>query len=201
LSDAGIGWAWYAGGWDDALAYVNSGGAIADTGQGFAYHHQPFVYFASLGDGTSAKAEHLKDEKDFVASVAAGTLPAVSFVKPVGIDNEHPGATDLLRGEKHLADLVAKIMAGPRWPDTAIIVIYDENGGFADHVAPPVIDRWGPGTRVPAMIISPHAKRHFVDHTSYETVSVLATLERRFGLAPLTARDANARDMSAAFGD
>ena len=201
LSDAGIGWAWYAGGWDDALAYVNSNGAIADTGQGFAYHHQPFVYFASLGDGTAAKAAHLKDERDFVASVAAGTLPAVSFVKPVGIDNEHPGATDLLRGEKHLADLVAKIMAGPRWSETAIIVIYDENGGFADHVAPPVIDRWGPGTRVPAMIISPHAKRHFVDHTSYETVSVLATLERRFGLAPLTARDANARDMTPAFGD
>jgi len=201
LSEAGISWAWYAGGWDDVLATVNSGGAIPDTGQGFAYHHQPFVYFASLPDGSAAKAEHLKDERDFVAAAAAGTLPAVSFIKPVGIDNEHPGNTDLLRGEHHLVELVGKIMAGPDWADTAIIVVYDENGGFADHVAPPPIDRWGPGTRVPAMVISPHAKRHYVDHTSYETVSVLATLERRFGLAPLTARDANARDLTPAFGD
>jgi phospholipase C len=200
LSEAGISWAWYAGGWDDVLAYVGSEGAIPDTGQLFQYHHQPFVYFAGTADGTAAKAEHLKDERDFAAAAAAGTLPAVSFVKPVGIDNEHPGATDLLRGEKHLAELVGQIMAGPQWSDTAIIVIYDENGGFADHVAPPVVDRWGPATRVPAMVISPHAKRHFVDHTSYETVSVLATLERRFGLAPLTARDANARDMTPAFG-
>ena len=201
LSAAGLDWAWYAGGWNDTLAYVNSGGTLPDPGHSFSYHHQPFVYFASFADGTAAKAAHLKDEEDFVAAVTAGTLPAVSFVKPVGLDNEHPGTTDLLRGEKHIAELISKIMAGPNWPDTAVIITYDENGGFADHVAPPVVDRWGPGTRVPTIVISPLARKHFVDHTPYETVSILATIERRFGLAPLSERDAHAHDMSPAFGD
>ena len=89
-------------------------------------------------------------------------------------------------------------MASPNWPDTAIIITYDENGGFADHVSPPVIDRFGPGTRVPAIVISKYAKKHFVDHTPYETVSILATLEHRFGLAPLTSRDENANDLTRA---
>jgi phospholipase C len=88
---------------------------------------------------------------------------------------------------------------GPNWSDAAIIVTYDENGGFWDHVAPPKIDRWGPGSRVPALIISPYAKRGFVDHTTYDTSSILALIEHRFGLKPLSARDAAANDLSAAF--
>jgi phospholipase C len=189
LSAAGVSWAWYSGGWDDALAN-------APTDERFQCHHQPFVYFANFADGTAAKAEHLKDERDFLAVLNAGALPAVSFVKPVGINDEHPGFAPLLTGETHLAELIEAIMAAPNWRDTAIIITYDENGGFADHVAPPVIDRFGPGTRVPTIVISPYAKRRFVDHTEYETVSILATLERRYGLAPLTHRDARARDLT-----
>ena len=76
---------------------------------------------------------------------------------------------------------------------------YDENGGFWDHVTPPVVDRWGPGTRVPTLVISPRARRHFVDHESYDTTSILATIERRYGLAPLSTRDAAANDLRHAF--
>jgi phospholipase C len=78
-------------------------------------------------------------------------------------------------------------------------VTYDENGGFWDHVPPPVEDRWGPGTRVPTLVISPYARRDFVDHVSYDTTSILATIERRYGLAPLTTRDAVANDLRHAF--
>jgi phospholipase C len=85
------------------------------------------------------------------------------------------------------------------WKDTAVIVTYDENGGFWDHVAPPVVDRWGPGTRVPTLVISPRARRHYVDHESYDTTSILATIERRYGLAPLSPRDAAANDLRHAF--
>ncbi|HET9955411.1 MAG TPA: acid phosphatase [Polyangiaceae bacterium] len=197
LSDAGVSWAWYSGGWDDAIAY--STGAAPAVLDEFQFHHQPFAYFANYGDGTPGRAAHLKDETEFLRAVKQGTLPEVSFVKPVGIDNEHPGYTDVLRGENYLADLIQSIMMGPNWPDTAIIIAYDENGGFADHVPPPVIDRWGPGTRVPAIVISPYARRGFIDHTQYETVSILTTLERRYGLPPLTSRDANANDLSPAF--
>lgn len=79
-----------------------------------------------------------------------------------------------------------------------IILTYDEHGGFWDHVAPPKVDRWGPGARVPAIVISPFARRGFVDHTVYDTTSILATIEHRFGLAPLTERDKNAKDLSSA---
>src|SRR5260370_26743299 len=90
-------------------------------------------------------------------------------------------------------------MASPYWPGTAIIITYDENGGRWDHVPPPRTDRWGPGTRVPAVIVSPWAKRRHVDHTLYDTTSILKFIETRWGLAPLATRDAAANDLTAAF--
>lgn len=198
LSDKGLDWAWYSGGWDDALEGGDAATSPVVVDQ-FQYHHQPFVYFAKYADGTAAKAAHLKDEKDFLSAAKTGKLPAVSFVKPMGIDNEHPGYADVLRGDRHALGLVEAIQASPAWKSTAIILTYDEHGGFWDHVAPPTVDRWGPGSRVPAVVISPHAKKNFVDHTVYDTTSILATIEKRFSLAPLTDRDKNAKDMSAAF--
>ena len=120
-------------------------------------------------------------------------------MKPAGIDNEHPGYAPVARGELHAAKVVEAVMQSPTWNQTAIIVAYDEHGGFWDHVAPPKGDKWGPGSRVPAMIISPFVKKGTVDHTVYDTTSILATLEKRFNLPPLTSRDAHAKDMTAAF--
>jgi phospholipase C len=191
LSGKNISWAWYSGGWDDAVA-----GHPAPL---FQFHHQPFAYFANYADGKPTRAQHLKDEKEFFAAARAGTLPAVSFVKPLGDANEHPGYTDLMAGEQHALALINAVRSGPNWSDAAIIVTYDENGGFWDHVAPPKIDRWGPGSRVPTLIISPYSKRGFVDHTTYDTSSILALIEHRFGLKPLTKRDEAANDLSAAF--
>lgn len=186
LSGAGVSWAWYSGGWNDALG--------GHAGSLFQYHHQPFAYFANYADGTQAKKDHLKDETDFFAALDSGTVPAVSFIKPYGIDNEHPGYTDVLTGEEHLKDLVAKIKASSIWKNCVIIITYDEHGGFWDHVAPPVIDQWGPGLRVPGIIVSPYAKQgnNHIDHTQYETVSILSFIEKRWGLAPLGSRDAAA---------
>ena len=191
LSDKGISWAWYAGGWNNAIA-----GKPDAT---FQYHHQPFVYFANYADGTRAKAEHLKDEQDFLDNAQKGNLPAVSFVKPLGLDNEHPGYSNVHSGETHAVALINAVLNGPNGKDAVIIVTYDENGGFWDHVAPPVMDNWGPGTRIPAIIISPFAKKGFVDHTQYETVSILSFIEKRFGLAPLNNRDKNANPLQNAF--
>jgi phospholipase C len=191
LSDRGISWAWYSGGWNDALA--------GHPGSLFQFHHQPFIYFAKYADGTAAKKEHLKDEKDFFTAVQKGELPAVSFVKPYGTDNEHPGYTDLITGELHVKQLIDAIRQSPDWNNTAIIITYDENGGFWDHVAPPKVDRWGPGSRVPTLVISPFARRGYVDHHRYDTTSILALIERRWDLRPLTSRDANADPLSGAF--
>src|SRR3989442_13152299 len=154
--------------------------------------HQPFIYFANYADGTQAKADHLKDEQDFVAALQTGRLPAVSFVKPYGLDNEHPGYTDLITGENHVEQLIEAIRTSPHWNHTAIIITYDEHGGFWDHVAPPVVDRWGPGSRVPTLVISPFARHGVVEHHRYDTTSILALIEHRWGLAPLSTRDAAA---------
>jgi acid phosphatase len=194
LTAGGVSWAWYSGGWNDAVA------GHADPL--FQYHHQAFNYYANYAPGTEGRA-HLQDEINFIAAAKAGTLPAVSFVKPLGPDNEHPGYTDVLKGEKHLIDLINDVRNGPNWEDTAIVITYDEHGGFWDHVAPPTSkkhsDIWGPGSRVPAIVISPLAKRHFVDHTLYDTTSILATIEHRWHLEPLTTRDANANDLRRSF--
>jgi phospholipase C len=191
LSERHISWAWYSGGWNDALA------GHADPL--FQFHHQPFAYFANYADGTAAKAEHLRDEVEFIAAAANGDLPAVSFVKPLGPQNEHPGYADLITGENHVMDLIDAVRNGPDWATTAIIITYDEHGGFWDHVSPPVVDRWGPGIRVPTLVISPFAKRHFVDHHRYDTTSILALIESRWRLAPLSDRDAAVENMANVF--
>jgi phospholipase C len=190
LNDAKVSWAWYSGGYNDALA--------GNPDPSFQFHHQPFIYFQNYADGTDLKKQHLKDETDFMNDAKNGKLPAVSFVKPIGDFNEHPGYADVTDGENHVLDLIKAVKSGPQWKDTAIIITYDENGGFWDHVPPPKADRWGPGTRVPTIVISPFSKKG-VDHTKYETLSILTTLEHRFQLPPLTDRDAHAADMSPAF--
>jgi phospholipase C len=97
------------------------------------------------------------------------------------------------------SDAGALTRASPLWATTAVIVTYDENGGFWDHVAPPAGDRWGPGTRIPALIISPFARRGYIDHTQYDTTSIIKFITRRFGLQPLPGARAQMGDLTAAF--
>jgi phospholipase C len=191
LDEKGVDWAWYSGGWDAAVA--------GKPGPLFQFHHQPFAYFANYALGTPGAKAHLKDEVDFVDGIEKGKLPPVVFFKPSGEDNEHPGYASVLAGEYHTALLLRLIERSPLWQDSVVIVTYDENGGLWDHVAPPVVDRWGPGTRVPTLVISPFAKRGFIDHTIYDTTAILKLIETRFALAPLGTRDAASADMTAAF--
>jgi len=88
--------------------------------------------------------------------------PAVSFIKPLGPDNEHPGYTNLLQGQQYVADLVRQVQESKYWKDTAIFITYDENGGRWDHVTPPAGDRWGSDTRVPLIVISPYARKGYM---------------------------------------
>ena len=191
LSAARVSWKWYAEGWDKAMA------GEKDT-DGFATHHQPFNYYANYAPGTPGR-QHLVDFKQIATDLAADRLPAVAFVK-FGESDEHPGRS-LMTGQQAVADLVGQIQKSPAWASTLIVITYDENGGRWDHVSPPVIkdDPWGPGTRVPMILVSPFVKRHFVDHTPYETVSVLRFIEDRWKLAPLGTRDAQANSFTAAF--
>jgi hypothetical protein len=213
LDTAGVSWKWYSGGWDNALAAspsnpANNGTtpAIDPADPNFQWHHQPLAYYDNFapwlpnGQRNPLSAAHLQDELNFFADLSNSDLPAVSFIKPVGADNEHPGYTDLLVGQQHVADIVHAIQNSPDWAHTAIIVTYDENGGRFDHVSAPDNNGiWGDGSRVPAIVISPYAKQGFVDHTEHDTLSILKTIDERFGLAPLNSLVANASDLSSNF--
>jgi acid phosphatase len=218
MSDAGVSWAWYSGGWDNAAGnvggrgYTNGPGPscgdpnsapagpdLAGQNAGYPYcpdksfqqHHQPFAYFARYAPGTDGRANHLKDEKDFLYQARTGTLPKVSFVKPLGIENEHPGYASEPNGSDHLVSLLKAIRRGPDGRKTLVVVTYDEFGGQWDHVSPPGMgskgphDQFGPGTRIPALILSPGMTSSSVDHKVYDTTSIMATIEARYGLEPV----------------
>lgn len=188
LSEKGVSWAWYAGGWDDALA--------GKPDPLFQFHHQPFAYFRNFADGSEARKQHLKDEADFLAALKDGTLPAVAFYKPLGEFNLHPGYADVTSGDAHITGILQAIEQSPVWDSSVVIVTFDENGGYWDHVPPPKGDRWGPGVRVPTLIISPFARKGAIDSTPYDTTAILKFIESRFDLAPLAERDAAAGDLS-----
>jgi phospholipase C len=228
LSAKGVDWGWYSGGWSNANGDVGAPGwtngngptcsdtAALTTAQYpncpdklFQFHHQPLNYFKSFAPGTPARRQHLRDEQEFLA-LANGSgrqcrLKPVSFVKPSGAENEHPGYASEASGSDHLVDLLRAIRSGRCAKDTMIVVTYDEFGGQWDHVPPPgqaggpagPSDQSGPGTRIPALILGARQRDDFVvDHTSYDTTSVLSTIERRYGLAPLSSRDAAAAPLT-----
>ena len=233
LSDANVSWAYYGGGWDNAAGITtgpgwtngpgptcgntHSVGASADgdgNNAGYPYcpdrsyqqHHYPFAYFARYAPGTADRATHLLDEADFLNAAQTGALPAVSFVKPLGNENEHPGYTSEPTGSDHLVDLIQAVESGPQAGNTLIVVTYDEFGGQWDHASPPGLgttgasDLWGPGTRIPALLIGRSLTTSTVDHTVYDTMSILATIEHQYGLAPLGAntRDGRVSDLAPA---
>jgi phospholipase C len=189
MTARGISWNWYSGGWDDAAA--------GHPGPLFQYHHQPFNYFANYAPGQPGRA-HLQDESKFVAAAMNGTLPQVSFVKPYGAENEHPGYASEPKGSMSLVELLKMLMRSPQAKDTLVVVTYDEFGGQWDHVSPPVVDKWGPGTRIPALVLSAGMVKSGVDHTQYDTTSIMATIERSYDLAPIDTRDAKVNDLTAA---
>jgi acid phosphatase len=185
LSARQVAWAWYSGGWNAALADRTK--VYDDASGNFQAHHQPFNYYAALDPKAHAadRAAHLRDYTDLVADAAAGTLPPVAFYKPIGKQNEHPGYASLAEGDAHIADVIARLQASPQWKHMLVVVTYDENGGQWDDVAPPKADLAGPGTRIPALIISPFARRGYVDHTTYDTASILRFITHRWSLPVL----------------
>ncbi|HVD11721.1 MAG TPA: alkaline phosphatase family protein [Gaiellaceae bacterium] len=240
LTEKGVNWGWYSGGWSNANGDVGAPGwtngtAPAPTPTGcsdpfvdptvaawprcpdnvFQYHHQPFNYYApfttATPEGLANRAAHLKDEEEFLQLANGSTshcnLKPVSFVKPIGEENEHPGYASEPDGSNHLVELLQAIENSKCKEHTLVLVTYDEFGGEWDHVPPPgqgndngVHDQWGPGTRIPALVLGPHLKGPFVvDHTEYDTTSVLATIEQRYGLAPLAMRDAAVNSLANVF--
>jgi phospholipase C len=151
--------------------------------------------------------QNIQDPDTILEDLENGTLPAVSWlIPPEGSANEHPGVgTNVCVGENWTIERLNAIFESESWPTTAVVIVWDDFGGFYDHVPPPHLDVMGLGPRTPALIISPYTRQGdnpdggYIDSTTYEFSSVLAFIERLHELKPLTKRDKNADPLSGAF--
>jgi phospholipase C len=155
--------------------------------------------FAAKPSSYSEKyASHFVRRAQIFSDLKNGNLPQVSWVIPSDKLSEHPPANITL-GMDWVVNVVNSIMNSHYWNSTAIIVTWDDYGGFYDHVPPPQIDKYGLGFRMPALIISPYVKPGFIDHTQYQFESMLKFIEWRFNIPSLTDRDRNANNLLNAF--
>jgi phospholipase C len=180
LDAADVSWRYYAGG----SAGLNN--------------WNPLPAFESF-QSDPARMSNLAETTQFLHDLNSHSLPRVSWVMPeTDSSSEHP-PYDITVGESDVVSKVEAVMASEYWPTTAIFVTWDDYGGWYDHVAPPQVDAYGYGFRVPCLVISPYARRGLVDHTQADFTSILRFIETIHSLPPLTARDAAAADLLEAF--
>lgn len=212
LSERGIDWAWYSEGWDLVIDEKRTPAETARLdAMLFAYHHQPFAYFQRFDPATArGRAERrirLRDARDLEVDIQSGQLPPVSFYKPADLNSEHPGLGSVAAGDAVIGRVLRMLKDSPIRESYALIITYDENGGFFDHAVPPAgpeaggrADFFGPGTRIPAILVSPLVKPGRVDAREFETTSILKLIAERFGLDPLPSpRYAAVRSLAKAF--
>jgi len=178
LNRAGIPWAYYS---------------ATNTQNGYI-----FSAYAAVSRYRSDPAlwdQHMFPVDNVIGDIRAGLLPPVTWITPIHELSDHPEHS-MCQGENWTTRVVNAIMRSPMWKDTAIFVTWDDWGGFYDHVPPRRIDPFGFGIRVPLLVISPYARRGWIDHVEGEFSSVLRFIEDDFGLTQLTDRDRLARDLS-----
>lgn len=171
LNDKNISWGWFQ------ANYGMCGG-------GYVAVQNPFQFFTSTHN-----APQIQDLSNFFSKLNAGTLPAVSFVQASDSDSTHPSAGPVTRGLEWLNDFVSQVKATQAWDSIAIVVIWDEGGGFWDHMPPPQVDSQGLGVRVPLLVISPFAKAGHVSHVQMNHVSVLKFIQWNWSLGSLNSRN------------
>jgi phospholipase C len=180
---SGVTWRYYAPGLDDLGNIWSAFDAIR--------HIRYSPYWANV---ISPETQVLKDAR-------RGDLPNITWIAPTAVDSDHPFPKENLPadisvegqyGPEWVASIVNSIGHSPMWRSTAIFIIWDDWGGWYDHVAPPQLDRMGLGPRVPFIVVSPWAKRHYVSHVQHEFGSLLKFTELAFGLPSLRTTDERA---------
>ena len=185
-----ITWKYY-----DHLIRAGNYKAAVSSGRAFEFWN-PFS--AKGSTYTPTYAPHFVNRAQIFTDLKSGDFPQVSWVTPSFPISEHPPA-NITSGMNWVKDVINAIMSSPYWNSTAIILTWDDYGGFYDHVPPPQIDKYGLGFRMPTLIISPYAKPGYIDHTQYQFESMLKFIEWRFSLQPLTERDLHANNLLNAF--
>ncbi|HEY7345854.1 MAG TPA: alkaline phosphatase family protein [Gaiella sp.] len=192
LEAKGISWKFYIQNYDPRNNYRTP--ATGDRGAQFIW--APILAYNRFLDNPKLFSK-IVDLNQYFDDLARGTLPAVSFIVPSGASEHPPGS--IQAGERFVRTLINALMASDEWRRSAFLWTYDDWGGWYDHVPPPRVDRYGYGFRVPALLVSPYARRGHVDSTVLDFTSILKFVEYNWGLAPLAARDAKANNLLTAF--
>jgi len=194
LSEAGVSWKFYIQNYDPEINYRTMSDAPPNRAAQVVW--SPILAMDRFIDDPEFSSRVVDLDQYFV-DLAEGTLPSVAYIVPSGSSEHPPGS--IQAGQAMVRNLINNLMRSEYWPTSAFMWSYDDWGGFYDHVAPPRVDDYGYGFRVPALLVSPYARRGFIDSTELDFTSILKFIEENWGLAPLATRDARANSIAGAF--
>ena len=183
MTTAGVSWAWYQ---------ANYATSVNSTCVNYVPQENVFQYFTSTNYSSNLQDVSLPSFKTMLTN---GTLPSVSFVTPAPGVSEHPGSGHMADAIEWVDEFVQNVKNSSYWQSTAIVMLYDESGGWYDHEPPPQLaNSFGLGARVPVIVISPYAKAGYISHTQMDYVSILRFIQWNWNLGMLPASDQQARE-------
>jgi phospholipase C len=193
LMEHNVSFAYYGEHWNryvaDSIAAEADPKAVANPFDVYCNICNPFQYATDIMANDKTRAEHVKDTDDLYAQIKAGTIPAVSIVKPSGYTDGHPASSKLDLFEGFTEKIISELQANPSlWKDTAVFITFDEGGGYYDSGYVQPVDFFGDGTRIPLLVVSPYAHEGKVGHVYSDHVSLVKFIERNWSLPTITSR-------------
>ncbi|MBV9769819.1 MAG: hypothetical protein JOZ32_09630 [Bryobacterales bacterium] len=191
LIAADISWKYYGDQWNNYVndPYQLNYGAVGASTDEYCNICNPFQYDTSIMANPPVRAAHIQDTTNLYSDIQNGTLPAVSFVKPSGLVDGHPSSSKLNLFEGFSQKIIDAVQANPAlWADTAIMITFDEGGGYYDSGYVQPLDYFGDGTRIPLIVVSPYTTAGHISHSYADHVSILKFIERNWQLPPVTGR-------------
>jgi phospholipase C len=193
LEESGVSWKFYVQNYDPSITYRN---LPSDANRASQVVWVPLLNFDRFLDDPSLNS-HIVDLGEYFTDLENGTLPSVAYIVPSGASEHPPGS--LLAGQKFVRKLIQALMSSEAWSSSAFLWTYDDWGGWYDHMPPPQVDAEGYGFRVPALLVSPYARRGYIESTQLDFTSVLKFIEENWDIEPLAERDAAAQSIVTAF--
>jgi phospholipase C len=194
LEEKSISWKFYVQNYDSYITYRTAHEILGNRASQVIW--VPLLNIPRFLD-TPELSSHIVDLNEYYTDLENGTLPAVAYIVPSGASEHPPGS--VRSGQKFVKGLIQSLMRSYAWESSAFLLVYDDWGGWYDHAVPPQVDEFGYGFRVPAILVSPYARRGFIDSTVLDFTSILKFIEENWGLEPIAERDAKANNFLSAF--
>ncbi len=193
LQEAGVSWKFYVQNYDPTITYRNLGTSGNRASQVIWV---PLLNFDRFLDDPELFS-HIVDLNQYYIDLRNGELPSVSYIIPSGASEHPPQYPE--SGQRFVKTLIQELMRSTSWDSSAFLLVYDDWGGWYDHVPPPIVDEYGYGPRIPALLVSPYAKSGYIDSTVLDFTSILKFIEENWNLTPMAERDRTANNFLTAF--